>query len=186
MALAPADFRFYLGSPSLNFAATLRRMPGDEIERIPSAELFGRWLVAADLAPGPLPVTGAQYRQALALREAIYRIGRAIAERGTPAQADVAHLNAAAARAGSIVQLDPSTLDLICCSQSPVDAALAEIAADAIRVFGTAEQRKRLSKCEGCDQIMLSQSRGPARRWCSMQVCGNRAKVAAFRERTKQ
>jgi predicted RNA-binding Zn ribbon-like protein len=182
----PADFRFYLGSLSLNFAATVRRLKGEELERIPTERDFDRWLVAAGLVPGPPGARADQYRSALELREAIYRTGLALIEGRAPEPADVAELNRSAARASSVVQLDAGTLLAQCCSDLPVDAALAQIAADAIRLFGSPDERKRLRKCEACDQLMLSAERGRARRWCSMQVCGNRAKVAAFRERTKQ
>jgi len=33
--------------------------------------------------------------------------------------------------------------------------------------------------------LLLSRSRSDRRRWCSMELCGNRAKVAAFRERQR-
>jgi predicted RNA-binding Zn ribbon-like protein len=179
------DFRFYLGSLSMNFSATSRRKAGDEIERIPTLRDFDRWLDAAGLVAGASSASRDQYRAALELREAIYRIGRSVIDGRAPARADIDLLNATAAHASSNVRLDPKTLALLCTARSPVDAALSQIAADAIRVFGTPEQRARLHKCDGCEQIMLSQSRGKARRWCSMQVCGNRAKVAAFRERMK-
>lgn len=184
--LQPSDFRFYLGSLSLNFAATYRRLAGDEMERIPTDRELGSWLVAADLTPGPVAVTPAQHVYALELREAIYRTGRALVEDRRPGRSDIARLNEAAALASSIVQLDADTLEAVCCTQSPVDAAFSQIAADAIRLFGSADERRRVSKCEGCGQLMLSASRGRARRWCSMQTCGNRAKVAAFRERIKK
>lgn len=39
--------------------------------------------------------------------------------------------------------------------------------------------------CEGpnCTLLFLDRTRGHARRWCSMSVCGNRAKQAAHRQR---
>jgi len=39
--------------------------------------------------------------------------------------------------------------------------------------------------CEGhaCTLLFVDKTRRRARRWCSMAVCGNRAKVAAFRNR---
>jgi predicted RNA-binding Zn ribbon-like protein len=42
-------------------------------------------------------------------------------------------------------------------------------------------------KCEGptCTLWFLDVSKGHARRWCSMAVCGNRAKVAAHRARAR-
>jgi len=41
--------------------------------------------------------------------------------------------------------------------------------------------------CEGpeCTLLFVDRTRGRARRWCSMAVCGNRAKQAAHRKRTQ-
>jgi predicted RNA-binding Zn ribbon-like protein len=41
--------------------------------------------------------------------------------------------------------------------------------------------------CEGasCTLLFADHTRGRARRWCSMAICGNRAKVAAHRQRQK-
>jgi predicted RNA-binding Zn ribbon-like protein len=41
--------------------------------------------------------------------------------------------------------------------------------------------------CEGprCTLLFADHTRGHARRWCSMAICGNRAKVAAHRKRLK-
>jgi predicted RNA-binding Zn ribbon-like protein len=42
--------------------------------------------------------------------------------------------------------------------------------------------------CEGprCTLLFADHTRGHARRWCSMALCGNRAKVAAHRKRIKE
>jgi predicted RNA-binding Zn ribbon-like protein len=42
--------------------------------------------------------------------------------------------------------------------------------------------------CEGpkCTLLFADHTRGHARRWCSMAICGNRAKVAAHRKRLKE
>ncbi|MGL6245878.1 CGNR zinc finger domain-containing protein [Pseudomonas sp.] len=42
--------------------------------------------------------------------------------------------------------------------------------------------------CEGpgCTLMFVDHTRGRKRRWCSMAVCGNRAKAAAHRERQKK
>jgi predicted RNA-binding Zn ribbon-like protein len=40
-------------------------------------------------------------------------------------------------------------------------------------------------RCEGCMLWFLDVSRGHQRRWCSMAVCGNRAKAAAYRASTQ-
>jgi predicted RNA-binding Zn ribbon-like protein len=42
---------------------------------------------------------------------------------------------------------------------------------------------ERLKSCGGCGRLFLDASPNRSRRWCDMQTCGNRAKVARFRTR---
>jgi len=51
-----------------------------------------------------------------------------------------------------------------------------------------AEDFTYVKACEGshCALLFVDRTRGRARRWCSMAVCGNRAKQAAHRERAQQ
>ncbi len=41
----------------------------------------------------------------------------------------------------------------------------------------------RLKSCDGCGRLFLDASHNRSRRWCDMQGCGNRAKVARYRAR---
>jgi predicted RNA-binding Zn ribbon-like protein len=176
------EFRFYLGSLALNFAATLGFRASEPVERIPTVEALGEWIAAAGLARAALP-TPAEYRAAIALREAIFSAGHAIAAGKRPPAAAIATINAAASGGSAIVQLDPHTLEARPIAKHPVRAALTSVAADAIDVF--ARERARLGWCEDvtCGALTLSSARGAKRRWCSMNTCGNRAKVAAYRAR---
>lgn len=56
-------------------------------------------------------------------------------------------------------------------------------AADLVRVLG--ERRERVRKCANprCVLWFYDQSKNGGRRWCSMEVCGNRAKVSRFHQR---
>jgi len=49
------------------------------------------------------------------------------------------------------------------------------------------EDFTHVKACEGprCTLLFADHTRGHARRWCSMAICGNRAKVAAYRKRLK-
>lgn len=62
----------------------------------------------------------------------------------------------------------------------PIAKAMAELVCD--------EDFSQVKACEGhsCTLMFLDRTRGHARRWCSMSVCGNRAKQAAHRERAQQ
>ncbi len=57
--------------------------------------------------------------------------------------------------------------------------------AQALAEFICTEDFRNLKACEGekCTLLFLDRTRARARKWCSMSVCGNRAKQAAHRER---
>jgi predicted RNA-binding Zn ribbon-like protein len=61
----------------------------------------------------------------------------------------------------------------------PIAKAMAELVCD--------EDFSLVKACEGrgCTLVFLDRTRRHARRWCSMSVCGNRAKQAAHRERAQ-
>ncbi|WP_158914874.1 CGNR zinc finger domain-containing protein [Caulobacter sp. S45] len=61
----------------------------------------------------------------------------------------------------------------------PIGEALARVVVE--------EDFTHIKACEGqnCTLVFADHTRGRARRWCSMGVCGNRAKVAAHRRRKK-
>jgi predicted RNA-binding Zn ribbon-like protein len=44
----------------------------------------------------------------------------------------------------------------------------------------------RLRKCEACIVHFLDTSKKGSRRWCSMNICGNRIKVAAYQRRKRR
>ena len=58
----------------------------------------------------------------------------------------------------------------------------------AIANFLTSEDLSRVKACEKspCTLFFLDRTRGQARRWCSMTLCGNRAKQALHRARLKR
>lgn len=57
----------------------------------------------------------------------------------------------------------------------------------AIAKFVCEEDFSDVKACEGhsCTMIFVDHTRRRARRWCSMAICGNRAKQAAHRDRLK-
>jgi len=59
--------------------------------------------------------------------------------------------------------------------------------AEALALFVCAEDFTYVKACEGpvCTLLFADHSRRRARRWCSMAMCGNRAKQAAHRHRLK-
>jgi predicted RNA-binding Zn ribbon-like protein len=41
----------------------------------------------------------------------------------------------------------------------------------------TSDRRERVKRCGGCNWLFLDTSKNGSRRWCTMEVCGNRAKA---------
>lgn len=64
---------------------------------------------------------------------------------------------------------------------------LVEIAIQVVKLL-TSTQFKYLKKCNNhkCSLIFLDTSKNHSRRWCSMEVCGNRSKVNKFTKRQKE
>jgi predicted RNA-binding Zn ribbon-like protein len=58
---------------------------------------------------------------------------------------------------------------------------------EALARFVCTEDFSDVKACEGpaCTLLFADHTRGRARRWCSMAICGNRAKQAAHRHRLK-
>jgi predicted RNA-binding Zn ribbon-like protein len=58
---------------------------------------------------------------------------------------------------------------------------------EALAKFVCEEDFSNVKACEGpaCTLMFADHTRGHARRWCSMAICGNRAKQAAHRHRLK-
>jgi predicted RNA-binding Zn ribbon-like protein len=67
--------------------------------------------------------------------------------------------------------------------QRPEDL-FAPLAHAAAMLFATAN-RDRVRKCDQCVLHFIDTSKKGTRRWCSMQLCGNRLKVAAYAARRR-
>lgn len=72
-------------------------------------------------------------------------------------------------------------------SSATCGQALASMAREAIELFAP-DQHNRLRECaaDDCALMFYDESRSNNRRWCSMQRCGNRAKVRAHRSRAAE
>lgn len=171
------------GSKSLNLAATLGRLRTPPMEQLGTPARLAQALVQFGLLSATPNVTIDDLAEATVLREAAYRAFEATAERRRLDPRDAATLNSYADEEPPRAVLHESGA-VTRTSASPVRAALAALARDAIDTIG--RHSADLHRCEAtaCSAIFIDESRGKRRRWCSMARCGNRAKAAAFRSRT--
>ncbi|WP_394553023.1 CGNR zinc finger domain-containing protein [Agromyces sp. MMS24-JH15] len=174
---------FDSGSFALDFAYTGPMGQGSPgVEQLHSPDDLTSWIASRF----PMPVGAARTRDlfdAVGLRDAIARLAHA-ASAGEPLRSDDVDtvnlfaatpdippvLGGGARRAGRSVQ--------------SVGQALATIAREAVDLFSPENlERVRCCSAEDCGIVYLDTSRAATRRWCSMQRCGNRAKVRAHRAR---
>jgi predicted RNA-binding Zn ribbon-like protein len=140
-------------------------------------------------AAGRLPEPAEQQlRQVRKLREAIFGVFSAIAASEPPPEGDLDVLNAFHQRAmsrGKVVST-PEGFTWDWEGEEALDRPLWPIVKSAVDLLLTSDQR-RIRECaaDDCGWLFYDTSRNQSRRWCSMQSCGNRAKVQQFRERKR-
>ena len=71
-------------------------------------------------------------------------------------------------------------------ARQPARAALATVARDAVLLVRS-PLLGRVKECENpdCSLLFLDDSQARRRRWCAMERCGNLAKVAGYRSRSR-
>jgi len=191
IAPLPADwdasdlaFHFSSSRPCLDFVATLAERHGRAIDRWRSVDDLARWFDEADIAGGLTGLDEGDLRVAVDLREAIWRLVTDRLAGRAPHGDDVATVNRHAAPPTPAPRLADGGDAASWWAASPFDAALSEIARDAIDLV-TGTDLERIRECEesSCSVLFVDTSRPGNRRWCSMNRCGNRAKKAAYRKR---
>jgi predicted RNA-binding Zn ribbon-like protein len=185
--------RLIAGDLSLDFANTLNghMRPGGH-EYLHDYQDLILWCRHADLLSNPETrrlMEHAQakesqaretFRRSLALREGIFRTFHAVARGRAPAPGDIAILNASwqeGQRHTCIVRRG-SKFSLLW-DDDPILARIPRaLSAAAIRMLAS-DKIGLVRVCAGddCDWLFLDDSRNHLRRWCSMDECGNRAKM---------
>lgn len=156
-----------------------------EVLRTP-ADLVG-WLVESRLTrPAPIypqqvQVRPSELRRIKEFRDTLWRVAGAVArgEQPEPGQLDL--INDCADDAAR-PELEPIT-GVRRWAPMTGSQVLGTAAREAIDLLG--EANGRLRECQGanCTLLFVDTSRPGNRRWCSMQRCGNRQKVRAYRSR---
>jgi predicted RNA-binding Zn ribbon-like protein len=200
---SPASPKYVGGNAALDFANSLRGRDdgvprGDHLNGYDDLVAWGEGAGLIDRREGKRlkaeaarrPRESAQaFGRAIALRETIYRLFRALADGRRPARADLDALNAALAASLPHQRLveaedgfgwgweDTPDLNRVLW---PVLRAAAELL--------TSDRLPRVRECGGdhCGWLFLDETKNRSRRWCEMSVCGNRAKARRHYDRSRQ
>jgi predicted RNA-binding Zn ribbon-like protein len=144
-----------------------------------------QWAAACRLTLDPEAVStcAADVSTARELRDALWRLIQHSMAGSQGGRVDLATVNQVAGLAPLVPQISTAGRSLWALPTT-ASAVLSTVARDAIEVLtGPAAGRLRECAADDCQLIFLDTSRPGARRWCSMERCGNRHKVRAIRAR---
>jgi predicted RNA-binding Zn ribbon-like protein len=154
-------------------------------EELADADALAAWLGARDLLDAGVRLGPSDLVRARELREQLRTLLEDRAHGGAQA-ATVAALNALGARALLVASLDADGAVTLAPAADGLDGAFASLLAIVARATldGTWERLKVCSD-DGCRWAFYDRSRNRSGSWCSMAVCGNRAKARNFRARQR-
>ena len=192
------EFLFVGNHLALDFLNTKLVLAGSPKELLPDVDAVVRWLVASGLLTRTkgkalaktwrdTPQAGVLLRKLLEFREGL----RAVVVRQeagfSVSNAFIAELNSLLKQHPGVIALqrEGEKLGLETAFElekpddvwAPIAIAVAELLSDV--------SPARLRKCEACIVHFLDTSKKGSRRWCSMNICGNRIKVAAYQRRKR-
>jgi len=128
-------------------------------------------------------------KRAVAIREAIFRIFKAVAEDASPEDEDLVSLSAAVADAQNHAQIVLKANGFIwnwAGNAGDLDRMLWPVVLSAAD-FLTSDELDTVRVCasDSCNWLFLDTSKNHSRRWCNMKSCGNREKARRFYSRKK-
>jgi predicted RNA-binding Zn ribbon-like protein len=194
-----AMLRRLAGHPALDFMNTVDPREGERrVDYLRSFNDLVGWAQAAGVltrteARQAAQATAVDERaaaraldRAIALREAIYVIFAAVVAR-RPAPADaIDELEAAYRQALAHARLTRHASGFSWQLHSGLDSVRSHIARTAVALLES-DRLGRIKRCPGgsgdCGWLFLDRSKNASRRWCSMEGCGNCAKLRRFRRR---
>ena len=189
-------FLFVGNELALDFVNTRPVQNSEQLELLLDFVALLRWFVTADLlTAGEARRLQAQWsgteraHQTLSAMQALREKLRAAIlawERGSPIRrATMDELNRLMTehpmRTRLVARGNKNATELWFEAREPEDL-FAPVAYGAATLLATAD-RKRVRKCDNCVLHFHDTSKKGTRRWCSMRLCGNRLKVAAYAAR---
>jgi len=181
-------FLFVGNHLALDFLNTTLVDGGERVEKLPDRDAFERWCLAAGI--GQLFGSRDRDESVAEVREFRERLREAVFSTEGGAVADSRFL----AEVNEILSRYPARVTLAAggggVEKNAIfaredDGAFWGAMAVAIAELLTEMEHHRLRKCENCVVHFYDISKKGSRRWCSMNLCGNRLKVAAYQKRQR-
>jgi predicted RNA-binding Zn ribbon-like protein len=191
-------FLFVANRPILDFLNTKPVLADGPTELLSDAHALERWLIASGMVTSPRmksrlrswrksPDAAAFLAELIAFREKLRSAVVRIESGSLPSNSFLAEVNSLllqyprqtllTGRDGKIFRetfFEPRRLSDF---WAPIIDATADLLSEA--------DTSRLRKCESCVVHFFDTSKKGSRRWCSMNICGNKLKVAAYQKRRR-
>jgi predicted RNA-binding Zn ribbon-like protein len=153
------------------------------VEGLGTPDDLSSWLVAHGLLEPGAKVTKADLAETTRVREALRDVLAAKVGLAVDVDAAKAEIDAAARRAGLELRFDP-TCPRVEPTVGGVRGAIGRILVEVYdEMVDGIWERMKACKADDCRWAFLDTSKNKSRAWCSMESCGNRAKVNAYRQR---
>lgn len=146
-----------------------------------SEDVIEQWLGDRGLATGRL--TGGDVQRAQIVREALRAL--LLANNGGPDPSAALKILADAGRRAPLqVGFDQAGVAQLEPAAKGIDAAIGQLLAAVQRIQAGGDWHRFKACAAGdCHWAYFDESRNRSRHWCSMEVCGNRAKARSYRAR---
>ena len=192
-------FLFVANRPILDFLNTKPVLADGPTELLPDVRALERWLIASGmmtLSRTKAIVRGWRHsteavaflEQLIAFRERLREAVVRIDNGSSPTDAFLAEVNSLLLqhpRHTSLHKRDGKVIrETLFEPREPSDlwAPIIDATAD---LLAETESSSRIRKCESCVVHFFDMSKKGSRRWCSMNICGNKLKVAAYQRRKR-
>jgi predicted RNA-binding Zn ribbon-like protein len=153
-----------------------------ETETINNPNDLSRWLGRRGFPPGRRPLRPTDVTRLHAVREALRAVFTSHNGGGPPDVETIELLNAESARATLAAAFSPAGQPNV---EGPAPGVPGLLAALFAAGIAGAQQGmwERLKACPGCGWVFYDHSRNGRGIWCTMAICGSRAKMRAYRRR---
>jgi predicted RNA-binding Zn ribbon-like protein len=191
-------FLFVANRPILDLLNTKPVLSNEPTELLPDVRALERWLIASGMVTSPKTKAIVRswrhsteatdfLKQLIAFRERLREAVMRIENGSSPTDAFLVEVNSLLLqhpRHTSLHKRDRMVVrEPLFEPSKPTD--LWEPIIDATADLLTETESSRIRKCESCVVHFFDTSKKGSRRWCSMNICGNKLKVAAYQRRKR-
>jgi predicted RNA-binding Zn ribbon-like protein len=191
-------FLFVANRPILDFLNTKPILADGPTELLPDTHALERWLIASGMATSSRVKAMLRswresdeaisfLKQLVTFRERLREAVMKIENGSLPTDAFLAEVNTLLLKYPLHISLNKQDSKLVLKRafepRKPADfwALIIDATADLL----SETESSRIRKCESCAVHFFDTSKKGSRRWCSMNICGNKLKVAAYQHRKR-